>query len=398
MSMSFAFWASSLSGNVASDNSNVLIGQWYEGTPIFTVDEFIDMLTIDGNTNTYVLARDLDFNNITPAAWTQTKDVRFMGSLDGLNHQLKNISLTNYRGLFGIIDGGTVKNLVLDSVHINYNTNDTYTSGILAGRLQGSNNIIDNVRIINSSVTNQNVFSGGLFGFASPLSGTGSANISNVEIKNSTISGNYNGETYGNGGLIGTTSNFTMTISDIYVEATIISNNLTSSGGLIGSTLAGSNININRAVINSSIQVLSTTNNANVGSGGIIGRNQGTVSASNVLFTGDLRAYVTNSTKTNYTVRAGVIAAAGNTVTTSNVKSSQISLYKRTSEPSNLITNKTTYNKMTGQKPSHSSTVYVNATSSLTTTWWDTNYSMITALTNIWEYNQTTHLYELKDE
>jgi len=395
--MSFAFWASSVNGDSDSTSSSVVVGNWYDGTPIYTVAEFIDVITTDGNTGTYVLARNLDFNNITPAQWIQTKDIRFMGSLDGRGHSISNISLSNYRGIFGVLDGATIKNLTINSANINYTLADNYTSGILAGRIQGTGNVIENVRIHNSSISNTSVFSGGLVGFASPLSGTGSASIRNVKITGTSITGGYSGNAYGNGGLFGTINAFNMSIEDVYVEATITSNSLTSSGGLIGSTLAGTTITINRAIVYSSINVLSTTNDATVGSGGLIGRNQGTASANNVFFTGFLRAYVTNPSNNNYTVRAGTLLAAGNNITFSNSKSSEIRIYRRANNANVLVDTATLYNKLTGQKATHSSTNYVNLRTSLTSTWWTTNYSAITSLSSIWEYNTTTSLYQLKD-
>jgi hypothetical protein len=59
--MSFAYWASSLSGNQNVGDGTLTLGDWYDGIPIFTTDEFIQVITTPNNTNTYVLARDLIF-------------------------------------------------------------------------------------------------------------------------------------------------------------------------------------------------------------------------------------------------------------------------------------------------------------------------------------------------
>jgi hypothetical protein len=395
--MSFAFWASSIAGYEEDAASNIAINSWYDAIPIYTTSEFIEVITTDGNTSAYVLARNLDFNHITPPEWIQTKDIKFMGSLDGLGHSISNISLTDYRGVFGILDGATIKNLTLNAVNINYTLADNYTTGILAGRMQGTGNLIENVRINNSSVSNTSVFAGGLIGYASPLSGTGTATISNVKITGTTVTGGYSGNAYGNGGLFGTVNAFEMTIDDVYVEANVTSNSLASAGGLIGSTLAGTTIDINRAVIFSNIVVLSTTNDATVGSGGLIGRHQGTATANDVFFSGFLRAYVTNPTKTSYTVRAGTLQAAGNNITFTNSRSSQITIYRRDTNPIITVNTATLYNKLTGQKAAHSTATYVNLRTSLNASWWTTNYASITSLSSIWEYNATTRLYQLKD-
>jgi hypothetical protein len=395
--MSFAFWASSIAGTEGNSDSTLAIASWYDATPIYTTSEFIDVITTVDNAGSYVLARNLDFNNITPPEWIQTKDIKFMGSIDGLGHSLSNISLTDYRGVFGILDGATIKNLTLNAVNINYTLNDSYTSGILAGRMQGTGNLIENVRITNSSNSNTSLFAGGLIGYASPLSGTGTATINNVKITGTSVTGGYSGNAYGNGGLIGTANAFNLTINDVYIEANVTSNSLASAGGLIGATLAGTTVSINRAVVFSNIVVLSTTNDATVGSGGLIGRNQGTASANNVFFTGFLRAYVTNPTNNNYTVRAGTLRAAGNNITFTNSRSAQITIYRRATNPSVAVNSSTLYNKLTGQKATYSTAVYVNLRTSLNQTWWTTNYGSITALSAIWEYNATTRLYQLID-
>jgi hypothetical protein len=366
--MSFAFWASSVDGNEEGNNSTVSTGLWYQGTPIYTTQEFIAVITQDGNTGTYTLARDINFNNITPAEWTQTKDVRFMGTFDGNGFSIQNVNLTGYRGIFGVLDSATIKNLTLDGVSINYNTGDTYTSGILAGRLQGTNNLIENIRVLNSSVSNTTWFSGGLIGYAAPLSGTGTATFNNIKVQNTSISGSNATNTYGNGGIIGTASAMTMTMNDIYVEATITSSTANSVGGIVGATLTGTTININRAVIYASERFRALANDTNVYVGGIVGRNQGTMSATDVMLSGQLDAYVTNNTASNWTTRVGVLRGIGNNLTFTNVRSSQITLYRNATNPAVLVNSSTLYNKMSGQKPTYSTTVYIASRNTLTTT------------------------------
>lgn len=395
--MSFAYWASSLTGNQNTGNGSLTLGDWYDGIPIFTVDEFIEVITTPNNANAYVLARDLDFQNVTPPAWVQTKDIIFQGSLDGNGKTLSNISLTNYRGVFGILQGATIRNLTLNNVNINYTLTDNYTVGILAGRMQGTGNVIENIRVLNSSVTNT-IVAGGIIGFASPTSGTGTATMSNIKVKNTSITGAFANNQYGNGGIIGTVSNFNITMSDLYVEATITSNAVSSVGGIIGASLTGSTLSIDRAVVFSNERFRAWSNDASVFVAGVIGRNQGSISISNFMLTGQLDGYVTNPSNTNWTMRAGVTVGVGNAPTSqSNVRSSQITLYRRASNPAVAVANATNYNKMTGIKPAHSSTVYINSRSTtMTNAWWTTNYSTI-ANSSLWTYNATTNLYELNN-
>jgi hypothetical protein len=395
--MSFAYWASSLSGNSNVGDGTLTLGDWYDGIPIFTTDEFIEVITTPNNANTYVLARDLDFQNVTPPEWTQTKDIIFLGSLDGNGKTISNVSLTDYRGIFGVLQGATIRNLTLDGITINYTLADNYTVGILAGRMQGTGNVIENIRIRNSSVTNT-ILAGGVIGFASPLSGTGTATMSNIKIQNTAITGAFANAAYGTGGVIGTVNAFNITMSDIYVEATITSNAISSVGGIIGASLAGSTISVSRAVVFANERFRAWSNDANVFVGGVIGRNQGSISITDFMLTGQIDGYVINPTQNSYTMRAGVTVGVGNAPTSqSNIRSAQITLYRRANNPAVLVNSQTLYNKMTGQKPTYSTTVYiVSRSNTMTNAWWTTNYSNITN-SSLWSYNATSDLYELNN-
>jgi len=267
----FAYWADSITGDQIVSTGNIDVGQWLEGTQIWTTDDFIEMITTDNNTGVYTLATDLDFNNITPATWTQTKDTVFSGSFDANNYMISNISLEDYRGIFGILDGATVKNLMLDQIDIDYTTNDNYTSGILAGRLQGENNVIDQITITNSTISNDNTLAGGLIGFASPSGTTsGSASISNIDILNSDISGGFSLTTYGNGGLIATANNFALDIDNINLSVDVVSTSTSNAGGLIGSVIGTSTLDVDDINISNST-IETQGNDTSLGAGGLIG-------------------------------------------------------------------------------------------------------------------------------
>jgi hypothetical protein len=273
--ITFAYWASSVSGDIDTSNGEVGIGDWLTGNQIWSTDDFIEMITTDNNTETYTLAIDLDFNNITPATWTQTKDITFQGSFDAGNHTISNVDLDDYRGIFGILDGATVKNIVFDNINIDYTTNDSYTTGILAGRMKGTNNVIENITITNSSMINDDVLAGGLIGYLSPDSGTGSATIKDINISNTTVSGGFSNTSYGNGGLVSTVNNFDLTLENINVSADVTSTSDSNVGGLFGSVIGTSVLDIDGANISDSNLTISGTGTT-LGAGGAIGLLQNT--------------------------------------------------------------------------------------------------------------------------
>jgi hypothetical protein len=395
--MSFAYWASSISGNQNVGDGALTIGDWYDNIPVFTTDEFIQVITTPNNTNSYILVNNLDFQNVTPSSWTQTKTVVFQGSFNGNGKTISNVSLSNYTGIFGIIQGATITNLTLNNITINYTVADTAHVGLLAGRMQGTNNSIENIRVINSSITSTTVVAGGLIGFASPVSGTGTASLSNIKVQNTTITGAFANNTYGTGGVVGTVDQFNMTMSDIYVEATVNSNAISSVGGIIGATLTGSTVSISRAVIFSNTQFRADASDTSVFAAGTVGRNQGAVSLTDLMFTGLLHGFVNNPNNQNtYTTRTAVTVGSGNVPSSqTNVRSAQITLFRRTQNPSILVDSQTLYDKMLGQKPAYSTTVYiVSRSTTMNNTWWTNNYSNITG-SSLWTYNATTNLYEL---
>lgn len=273
--LSFAFWASSVLGENQTAGSNIDVGIWYDAIPIYNVDELIEAITIDQNTASYILARDIDFNNITPPEWINNQDLVFKGSLNGNGKTISNIDLVDYRGIFGILEGATIINLTLDNIHINYSASNTYTSGILAGRLQGTGTVIDGITITNSSIENVSVLAGGLFGFASPLSSTGSASISNISITQTEVSGGYASADYGNGGVIGSINNFNITFENIEVSATITSPNALNSGGVVGASLGTSNLTFTGVDVFDTSVATNGTSTA-LGVGGIIGKTAAT--------------------------------------------------------------------------------------------------------------------------
>lgn len=270
-SLTFAYWASSVTGNTNDAASQLDVGDWIIGTPIWTTDEFIEMITTNNNTGTYTLATNLDFNYITPASWTNTDATTFEGVFYGGNRTIKNIDLDEYRGIFGVLEGATVRDLIIENVSVDYTTTTNITSGLLAGRMQGTNNLVEYITIKNGTMNNDNVLAGGLIGYVSPTSGTGSGTIRDIHIDNTTVSGGYNSASYGNGGLIATVNNFTLTIEDVYVDADVTSTSNGNTGGLIGTVNGSSILTINNANVDQATLTVQGTGTT-LGAGGAIGK------------------------------------------------------------------------------------------------------------------------------
>lgn len=107
-----------------------------------SINDFPELL----NEN-FVLMADIDLTSLTDAAIKGT----FKGKFDGNNHRLYNVLMVNYGlenyGLFYKIDGGEVKNLIIDNMSIGIYTSSKEGSnvGLLAGEINGA--IIDNITI-----------------------------------------------------------------------------------------------------------------------------------------------------------------------------------------------------------------------------------------------------------
>ena len=109
-------------------------------TQISTFSE-LQNISADGN---YILTRDIDASGLTSSLGT------FSGTLDGNFHKIYNLS----KPLFSSINGGTVKNLMLEDVNITTGTNvgaiacevtgtstniaSIYNCGIMSGSVKGS--------------------------------------------------------------------------------------------------------------------------------------------------------------------------------------------------------------------------------------------------------------------
>ena len=105
---------------------------------------------------TIKLRADLDMNNIDfnghTIGWND--DNKFGGTFDGQGHIIRNLKITgenNNRGLFGKIDGGTVKNLKLVNVDIHCGDGDDCHIGAICGRMY-NHSTISHCAVVGGSV------------------------------------------------------------------------------------------------------------------------------------------------------------------------------------------------------------------------------------------------------
>lgn len=280
LTFSYAYWASEVFGSSSANDSDLTIGDWFgDYTPIYTIDDFVTVVTTNNNTGKFILATDLDFENALPSnwnTWSQTANSAttiFRGEFNGNGKSISNLPLSAYqRGIFPIVQGGSIYDLNLDGIVLNFSTSSSTTSGLLIGRIQGTGTVIDGITINNSSIASP-VLSGGLIGYALDDSIKGNALISNIAISHTSISGSYNSTEYGNGGLIGTVNNFDLTLENIQIhDINVTSTTTGSSGGIIGATI-GTNTAVE--ITNATVSESTITANAS-NAGGAIGTLVGT--------------------------------------------------------------------------------------------------------------------------
>ncbi|MCL2062938.1 MAG: T9SS type A sorting domain-containing protein [Candidatus Cloacimonetes bacterium] len=175
--------------------------------------------------------RPIGVRNLTGSAGN---DKGFMGVYDGNGYSIKNLFINcphniviycvPVPGMFGVILGGTIKNLRLDNVSILPNEDLLYNEvGPLAGIIQGG--LIENVSVTGQMIGASWTIAGGLVGNA--INSTIRNNYSSFIIIDAT---NYSNIT---GGLVGGSSN--TTIENSYFNGFINSSiERDSNGGLVG--------------------------------------------------------------------------------------------------------------------------------------------------------------------
>jgi M26 IgA1-specific Metallo-endopeptidase N-terminal region/Fibronectin type III domain len=181
---------------------------------VHTVEDFINMK--NNPSATYQLANDIDLSGVH---WTPFV---FTGTLDANGHKIKNLTLSrnnSYVGLFSRINGGQVKNLIIE----NFEVSGTDFVGSLAGEITNGG-YVENVQVYNSSVKGLD--------YVGLLSG----NIYHSTVKRISAEGMAEGRNYV-GGLIGRAHVYSgiNTIENVYTNGVVKGTNQI--GGIIGQTL-----------------------------------------------------------------------------------------------------------------------------------------------------------------
>ena len=187
-------------------------------TSYITMQALIEQIK-ENPSGTYVLEHDMDASQIQA---TEELISNFTGTFDGQGHKITGLSAS----LFGVVSGGTVKNLIIENANINKTqpqSNGRHEVGILADCVE-NNGVIENVHVIGKLYSTR-TRTGGLVGW-----------LNSATIRQ--CSANVDMEGYGdcNGGLVGETSKDYSTqprIEDSYAVGTIVGRTQ-ALGGLLG--------------------------------------------------------------------------------------------------------------------------------------------------------------------
>lgn len=206
---------------------------------------------------TYVLANDITV--IAPVGTIGPSS--FSGTLDGAGHtitiQYTSNNTTFFEAgsgiLFRMFSNGTVKNLTISGAKITTGTTSTQF-GFLAFRAYG-NIVVDNVHVINATMTSGNAPGGNFGGFFGDT-----AADANITIRNSSFNGTID-TTFTVGGLLGRLGTNAGGTADLTVENCTVSGNFTGTGyvaGLVaivkGGDITVTNTEIKNATITASTE------------------------------------------------------------------------------------------------------------------------------------------------
>ncbi|MFA5466914.1 MAG: hypothetical protein WC251_03595, partial [Candidatus Izemoplasmatales bacterium] len=251
----------------------------------------------------------------------------------------------------------TIYDLIIDNAQIQ----GVGRAGILVGELDGADTTITNITIKNSSVSgNSSNGVGGLVGYAK--SASQNINVSNIVIQNTTVT---NANT-GAGGLFGMADGSLINIADInMLDVDVTAKGR--AGGVFGEIkgAATANISITRVVYTGEVKDVSDGYVA-----GVIGRPSVdglTINVSDIVISGNITATGSN---------VGHVSG-DRSVSESNVYMIDVTvvgtLNKQVVDPAYVIDSGVT---------------------TIDGAWWTTNINNI-ASSLVWEYNATSHYYDL---
>lgn len=231
---------------------------------IYTAEELAGLANIvynkqgDYSGNTFILMDDLNLNGLEwkpigrlagqGATGTFATYAYFRGTFDGNGHTISNFKINNTdpktyitAGLFGAIDGATIKNLNVTGCNINLSTNHYYNFGgsIVGLSLKGT--------IINCSATQNKVtitsnfnilgvkgsaYAGGICGACGdepPMHAGGFKSTTNTEVSDCTVAGNTisaSGKSNGSNGKTDITTGAEQTGNDVYASTDAMTSNI----------------------------------------------------------------------------------------------------------------------------------------------------------------------------
>ena len=199
----------------------------------------------------------------------------FCGTFDGNNHKIKGMSISSKNeiettavGLFGLVNAGMIKNVILESPTITGGKTDT---GFIVGSLQFGS--VENCRVINGTMDcseSGTLHVGSIVGYLYNTTDWNS-HISNCHVENTTISTSVS-ETGVTGGIVG----FISIGDDVSIEACSFSGTITSqkkeTAGIVGVSDRQNGCTSNLTITGCYSSGTITSNEGSlIGTGGIIG-------------------------------------------------------------------------------------------------------------------------------
>lgn len=382
--ITFAYWASGIAtDNVISDSDATTgVGDWVFCNPIFTAQDFYDFATSSTSlsTDNYCLRNDIDFSSFTWEYLAAHTTNQFRGTFNGNNYALRNITIettasgTAYLSLFARMDGGTIKNVTIENYKMGftvaYFNSSTIQAGIFAGEVTGTNNLIENITILNADVIANTLNGGG--GLVGQVEANADLTIRNIKATDLTVLNSSKRA----GGLISRAQSGTgvITIEDIDLQGNIASGNSTSNNGGIFGTFRRLSGTIDRVIVEyiaeGSIDLAdgTITYKADRYVGGFVGNNNNAsaMTISDAFYTGELYNNIANV--------GTVLGRKSEDIVLNNVFYSNVFF-------------------VNGYTPSTSTSVInstvVNASSMPNITWWNGFYVSFDAANDLWTQDGT---------
>jgi len=210
-------------GGVADEDQPEVINEFADGSQEhpFIINTFADLKKLADNVNGgndyagvyFKLGKDITApENIKVGYWEGSSSRYFKGIFDGEGHKITlNSNTSDYRyGLFGALNGATIKNLTVDGT---INTSKTYTGG-LVGCVDGSNaTTIENCKVavtINATRNDRNNH-GGIVG----------DNYGTLNIKDTSFTGSLTGSGTNWSGFVGNPAGTINISNSIFAPASV---------------------------------------------------------------------------------------------------------------------------------------------------------------------------------